>query len=73
MPDQIKIRQSLPKDLDTLVDFNTRTTRETEGLQLDPCIVTPGAKTVLEDSKYGFYLVAEGNRKVVGSLMETTG
>ena len=73
MSGQIKIRQALLKDLDTLVDFNIRMAREIEGLQLDAGLITPGVKTVLEDSKYGFYLVAEGNRKVVGSLMETTG
>lgn len=72
MQDQIKIRQAMSKDLATLVDFNIRMAGETENKQLDAEVVTSGVKTVLDDSKYGFYLVAEDKGKVVGSLMVTT-
>ena len=72
MSDQIKIRDALPKDSVTLVEFNIRMAKETEDKQLDKGIVTSGVNAVLEDRKNGFYLIAEVDGKVVGSLMVTT-
>jgi ribosomal protein S18 acetylase RimI-like enzyme len=72
MSDQIKIREARSKDVTTLVDFNIRMARETENMLLDPGIVTHGVKAILEDRKNGFYLIAEVDGEVVGSLMVTT-
>jgi len=72
MQNHVKILDALPKDSATLVDFNIRMARETEDMLLDPGIVTHGVKAVLEDRKNGFYLIAEVDGEVVGSLMVTT-
>jgi len=72
MHDQVKIRKALRKDAATLVDFNLRMAKETEDKQLDSGVLISGVNAVLEDPKRGFYLVAEVDGKVSGSLMVTT-
>lgn len=68
----MRIRRAEPTDADRLIEFNLRMARETEGRQLDPQLLSPGVKAVLADLKLGFYLVAEVDGEVVGSLMVTT-
>jgi len=72
MHDQVKIRKALRKDAATLVDFNLRMAKETEDKQLDSGVLTSGVNAVLEDPKRGFYLVAEVDGEVSGSVMVTT-
>ena len=72
MHDQVKIRKALRKDAATLVDFNLRMARETEDKQLDSGVLIFGVNEVLEDPKCGFYLVAEVDGEVSGSVMVTT-
>jgi ribosomal protein S18 acetylase RimI-like enzyme len=45
---------------------------ETEQKQLDEDILTKGVSALIVDANKGFYLVAEQNDLVVGSLMVTT-
>ncbi len=72
MRGHIKIRLAIPSDRATLVEFNLRMAEETERKRLDSKVLTSGVQTVMEDSTHGFYLVAEMDEKVVGSLMVTT-
>ena len=72
MQDQAKIRDAVKEDAETLVDFNLRMASETEGKALDPRVLAAGVKAVLEDPKWGFYLVAEIDGRIAGSLMVTT-
>ncbi|MCD6365770.1 MAG: GNAT family N-acetyltransferase [Planctomycetes bacterium] len=72
MQDHVKIRPALPRDAATLVEYNLCLARETEDKQLDAGVLTSGVRAVLEDSKRGFYLVAEVDGEVAGSLMVTT-
>jgi len=66
------LRPAVPADEETLVAFNLRMARETEDRQRDPAVLAAGVRAVLQDRALGFYLVAEGAGKPVGSLMVTT-
>ena len=59
-------------DAETLVKFNRNMANETENIDLDENTVNSGVSTMLENPNFGFYLVAEVNKQVVGSLMITT-
>ena len=72
MQDQVKIRPAIQEDVASLVEFNRRMAMETEGKQLAPDVLASGVKSVLQDPALGFYLVAEINGKIAGSLMVTT-
>ncbi|NKF50757.1 GNAT family N-acetyltransferase [Shewanella sp. WXL01] len=65
------IRKALNTDLDSLVAFNQAMALETEGLKLDEQTLQRGVKGMLEHSERGFYLVAEVEGAVIGSLMVT--
>lgn len=67
----INIRQALPKDAQAIADFNSLMAQETEGKTLQPEIILGGVKNMLTNPAYGFYLVAEQDGQVVGSLMVT--
>jgi GNAT superfamily N-acetyltransferase len=65
------IRPARPEDAATLVDFQLRMARETEGLELDLPTLTRGVQAVLDDPSRGQYWIAEAEGRVVGSLMTT--
>ncbi len=67
----LSIREARAADLATLVDFNQRLARESEGKELDPATLARGVAAVLADRAKGFYLVAERDGRVVGQLMVT--
>lgn len=69
---QLNIRIALQKDINSLVDFNQNMALETEQKQLDTTVLTRGVGALVSDPNKGFYLVAEHNERVVGSLMVTT-
>jgi GNAT superfamily N-acetyltransferase len=71
MHTKITTRQAKVEDADTLVEFNLRMARETEDKKLDQRVLSSGVKAVLKDESLGFYLVAEVDESVVGSLMIT--
>ncbi|HDQ41083.1 MAG TPA: GNAT family N-acetyltransferase [Desulfonatronum sp.] len=72
MQEQLKIRQGILADVDTLVRFNLQMAKETEDIRLLPEVLAAGVESVLRNPALGFYLVAEIRGKIVGSLMVTT-
>jgi GNAT superfamily N-acetyltransferase len=72
MQHRIKIRDAVRADADTLVEFNRCMAKETEDKELDPKVLTAGVNAVFENGAHGFYLIAEADGKITGSLMVTT-
>jgi ribosomal protein S18 acetylase RimI-like enzyme len=70
--EDLLIRIAELRDLDVLVEFNRALVSETEGKELPLHVVTAGVETLLNRLNLGFYLLAEKNGKVVGSVMITT-
>lgn len=69
---QISIRVANRQDLAALVNFNQSMALETENKKLDSDVLNKGVGALMADPNKGFYLVAEQNAQVVGSLMVTT-
>ncbi len=70
----MQIRDGIPADAPTLVDFNARMALETEGKALDCATLTRGVERVLRDRTLGRYFVVEGDHgkgELVGCLMIT--
>src|SRR5210317_324685 len=67
----ILIRYANINDAETIVRFNSAMAMETENKELQTKIIDVGVKSVLENEKYGFYLIAESNGNPVGQLMIT--
>ncbi|HYH44287.1 MAG TPA: GNAT family N-acetyltransferase [Thermoanaerobaculia bacterium] len=70
----LAIRPARPEDTPTLVEFQLLMARETEGLELDPAVVTRGVQAVFEEPARGAYWVAERGGeapKIAGSLLTT--
>lgn len=72
MQSKIKIRNAARGDAERIVRFNKSMAHETEDTHLDEQILTSGVNAVLDNPKNAFYLVAELDNTVVGSLMITT-
>jgi GNAT superfamily N-acetyltransferase len=72
MVQDLLIRRGELKDLDILVEFNQALVYETEHKTLPIDVITGGVETLLKTPSLGFYLLAEKNNQVVGSLMITT-
>jgi len=64
-------RDALPSDRDVIVDFQIAMARETEEVALDREICTRGVAAVFADPSLGRYFVAEGDGRVVASLLIT--
>ncbi len=67
----LRLRDARPADLDFLVSGNCNMARETEGVELDPQLVGPGTRAVLQDPALGRYFIAERDGLPVGQLMLT--
>ena len=67
----IVVRNARLRDVPTLTDFNVAMARETENKVLSPAKVRAGMRSVLRHPDHGFYLVAEVNGQVAGSLLVT--
>ena len=67
----MKIRTAVLDDLSVIADFNIKLAWESEHLELDPKIVTPGVAAVLKNKTKGIYFVAEIDGFVAGQLMIT--
>ena len=67
----MKIRTANINDAASLVIFNQAMALETEGKQLDFETLKNGVEAVFGDDKKGFYVVAEADDLIVGSLMVT--
>jgi ribosomal protein S18 acetylase RimI-like enzyme len=69
--DRLRVRPAQAEDHATIVDYNLRLARESEGLALDPAVVSAGVRAVLADAAKGAYFVAEVGGRVVGQVMVT--
>lgn len=72
--DPLAIRPAVPEDVPTLVEFQAAMARETEGIELDPAVVTRGVRAVFEEPARGAYWVAERRGQtptIAGSLLTT--
>ncbi len=67
----INIREAMPKDTDHIVRFQQDMALETEGKVLNEPLLRQGVANVFESDDKGFYLVAEADGGVVGSLLIT--
>lgn len=68
----LSLRRATLADAPTIVEFNRRLAWESERLELDLTLITPGVDAVLRDAAKGFYTVAERNGEVVGQTLITT-
>jgi GNAT superfamily N-acetyltransferase len=68
----LTIRLALQRDAETIVRFNLAMAEETEARQLDSSVVTAGVKALMDRPQDGFYIVADNDGEIVGSLMITT-
>ncbi|HEX9910068.1 MAG TPA: GNAT family N-acetyltransferase [Desulfatiglandales bacterium] len=71
MASNIAVRNAREKDIRALADFNIAMARETENKVLSPAKVRAGMRAVIRHPDHGFYLVAELNGQVAGSLLVT--
>ena len=68
----INIRQAKYKELETIVDFQMRMARETEGLELDKATLQKGVENVFTDFSRGIYYVATADGDEVVACLLTT-
>ncbi len=71
MHNDLVIRIGQPSDVRALVDFNVAMAHETENKVLSLDVVSTGVVTALQESKHGFYVVAEKAGAIAGSLLVT--
>ena len=67
----MQIRLASGDDAKVLIEFNSAMALETEGKQLLPEVIGAGVAALLDNPACGFYVVAEAEGRVVGSLMIT--
>jgi len=67
----MRIRQATAADAPVLVEFNCAMALETEGKELLPEVIGAGVRTLLGSPAAGFYVVAESEGRVVGTLLIT--
>lgn len=67
----IRIRNGLPEDADSVVEFNRLLALETEGKALDPVVLRPGVIRALSSPELCRYFIAESDGQVVGQTMIT--
>ena len=67
----ILIRDAVPGDLASVVDFNLRLAAETEGKTLDRDVLTLGATRALREPELLRYWVAEAGGRLVGQAAVT--
>ena len=72
MGDDVAIRLGDPVDGPTLARFNAAMAEETEGKPLDPEVAAAGVEGLMGRPDRGFYVVAEDEGELVGSLMITS-
>jgi GNAT superfamily N-acetyltransferase len=71
MSTEIEVRIAEIRNIEIIAELNTAMAWETEQKQLNPMTIRRGIRAVMDDSDYGFYVVAESNGEVVGCLMIT--
>jgi ribosomal protein S18 acetylase RimI-like enzyme len=71
MASTIVVRNAREQDIPALTHFNVAMARETENKILSPAKVRAGMRAVIRHPDHGFYLVAELNGQIAGSLLVT--
>jgi ribosomal protein S18 acetylase RimI-like enzyme len=71
MAHKIAVRNAHEQDIDMLARFNIAMARETEDKVLSPAKVRAGMRAVIRHPDHGFYLVAELEGQIAGSLLVT--
>ncbi|MFC1633376.1 GNAT family N-acetyltransferase [Planctomycetota bacterium] len=71
MSNKLLVRMGEEKDAKILAKSNIAMAWETEQKRLSPPVVADGVQSLLSNPRHGFYVVAEIEHKVVGSLMVT--
>lgn len=71
MNNPFQIRLASPADAETIAAFNSAMSIETEDIALPPENALLGASAGLDDPSLGFYLIAETDGELAGSLMIT--
>jgi GNAT superfamily N-acetyltransferase len=71
MSNEVLIRMGEDHDAPTLVQSNIAMAWETEQKKLSSDVVTRGVQNLLNNPRHGFYVVAEIDNEVIGSLMVT--
>ena len=66
------IRQATAEDAESIAKFNRLMAFETEHKKLTPEVILAGVNTMIANPSHGFYLVAEKEGEIAGSLMVTT-
>jgi len=65
------IRKANANDAESIANHNILLAKESEGLKISKDEALNGVKGILNDSKKGFYIVAEKDNKIIGELMIT--
>ena len=69
--ESFQIRNAFPSDADSIIDFNQAMARETEDRTLEDRIIRAGVQRIFDEPNQGFYLVAENEEGIIGTLMVT--
>ena len=67
----VRIRLAIEEDKKTIARFQIEMAKETENLDLDLSTLIDGVTSVFRDPAKGKYLVAEENKKIIGSMLLT--
>lgn len=68
---EIICRVAAKRDAQKIIGFNTSMAMETESKKLESELITAGVHSLFDRPELGFYLVAEVDGEVIGSLMIT--
>jgi ribosomal protein S18 acetylase RimI-like enzyme len=69
---EITVREATRDDIAAIVTFQQNMARETENKSLDAALVTKGVEALFDSGgSKGFYIVAEGDGRPVGSMLIT--
>ncbi|CAH1386220.1 GNAT family N-acetyltransferase [Candidatus Nitrotoga sp. M5] len=72
MSKELLIRFAESRDALVITKFNRAMALETELKELTPEVISKGVNNLLNNPSLGFYVVAENDDEVIGSLMVTT-
>ncbi|MEO6422770.1 MAG: GNAT family N-acetyltransferase, partial [Candidatus Nitrotoga sp.] len=72
IPQEILIRIAEIRDALVITKFNQAMALETEQKELIPEVISKGVNQLLKNPNLGFYVIAERDNEIIGSLMVTT-
>ncbi len=67
----MQIKKATIENLEAIMDFQQKMAKETEGVDLNPEILSEGVQAVFKDEGKGIYYVVVDNNKVIASLLTT--